>query len=163
MAHDPPFVFKAILQKIEGSPFFSFFFVDCVFRVFQKKTYLVPPGGHISVKNMSSGSQVVQRYRTRAPPSPYTRRQECPKIFPTKKCLVPYQKARLCQGTFEKPRMMPSSCCPRHPPLFPPVFEPKIVKSQGLRGEFGEGARRLNQTYSLSSISPMRGGLPHNY
>ena len=28
-----PFFFKAILQKIEGSPFFSFFFVDCVFRV----------------------------------------------------------------------------------------------------------------------------------
>ena len=33
MAHDPPFFFKAILQKIEGSPFVYFFFVDCVFRV----------------------------------------------------------------------------------------------------------------------------------
>ena len=94
-------------------------------RIISKETYLVPPGGHISVKNMSSGSQVAQRYRTRAPPSPYTRRQECPKIIPTKKCLVPCQKARLCQGTFEKPRMMPSSCCPRHPPPCPPVFEPK--------------------------------------
>ena len=32
-----PFFFKAILQKIEGSPFFSFFFVDCVFRVFDSR------------------------------------------------------------------------------------------------------------------------------
>ena len=89
-------------------------------RIISKETYLVPPGGHISVKNMSSGSQVVQRYRTRAPPSPYTRRQECPKILPTKKCLVPYQKARLCQGTFgETPNdaifMLPQTSTPLPP------------------------------------------------
>ena len=43
-----PFFFKAILQKIEGSPFFSFFFfVDCVFRVFaawQRLTSIGPLG-----------------------------------------------------------------------------------------------------------------------
>ena len=35
-----------------------------------KETYLVPPEGHISVKNMWTDSQVVQRYRTRGTPFP---------------------------------------------------------------------------------------------
>ena len=35
-----------------------------------KETYLVPPKGHISVKNMWRYSQVVQRYRTRGAPFP---------------------------------------------------------------------------------------------
>ena len=47
-----------------------------------RKTYLVPPKGHISVKNMWSDSQLMQRYRTGRPPPPYTRPQECPKIGP---------------------------------------------------------------------------------
>ena len=36
---------------------------------------------HILVKNMWSDSRVVQRYRTRAPPSPYTKPLECPRVL----------------------------------------------------------------------------------
>ena len=57
-----------------------------------------PRGAHLGeehVKWLSGRAEVL-------PPSPYTRPQECPKIF-LKTYLVPGQMARLCQGTFEKP------------------------------------------------------------
>ena len=45
-----------------------------------KETYLVPPEGHISVKNMWTDSQVVQRYRTRGAPFPVHKAPRMPKI-----------------------------------------------------------------------------------
>ena len=68
-----------------------------------KEMYLVLPEGHILVKNMWSDSQVVQSYRTRGAPFPIHKAPRMPRIIYKKLYLVPGQKARLCQGTFEKP------------------------------------------------------------
>ena len=70
-----------------------------------EETYLVPPEGHISVKNMWSDSQVVQRYRTRGAPFPLHKAPRMPKNTSKKTYSVPGPKARLRQGTFEKPRV----------------------------------------------------------
>ena len=79
-----------------------------------KETYLVPPQGHISVKNMWSDSQVVQRYRTRGAPFSLHKALGMPKRLQKKKtCLVQGPKARLCQGTFEKPRLT-EACASLH-------------------------------------------------
>ena len=69
-----------------------------------KETYSVPPEGHLLVKNMWSDSQVVQRYRTRGAPFPVHKAPRMPKNISKKTYLVPGPKARLRQGTFEKPR-----------------------------------------------------------
>ena len=73
-----------------------------------KETYLVPPEGHISVKNMWRNSQVVQTHSTRGAPSPYTTPPECPKIL-KKRVLGTRPEGELAQGmlpqgTFEKQR-----------------------------------------------------------
>ena len=68
-----------------------------------KETYSVPPAGHLSVKNMWSECQVVQRYRTRGAPFPVHKAPRMPKNRSKKTYLVPGPKARLRQGTFEKP------------------------------------------------------------
>ena len=44
-----------------------------------RETYLVPPKGHILVKNMWSESEVVQRYRTRGAPFPIHKAPRMPK------------------------------------------------------------------------------------
>ena len=69
-----------------------------------KETYSVPPKGHLLVKNIWSDSQVVQRYRTRGAPFPIHKAPRMPKNSSKKSYLVPGPKARLRQGTFEKPR-----------------------------------------------------------
>ena len=70
-----------------------------------------------------------------APPSPYTRPQECPKIG-QKTYLVPGPKARLRQGTFEKPWKNPPGKSPaksskiyttRIPDTFLPKGRPYMI------------------------------------
>ena len=65
--------------------------------------------GHISVTNIWS-AQGVQRYRTRGAPFPLHKALRMPNNSSNKKTyLIPLPKARLRQGTFEKPRKSPES------------------------------------------------------